>query len=289
MDFHNLARKDVRRAQGVHLYVDMPGFHRAVEEAGDDLQKQRKLIRAASVLRKVQRDLMDEHDIGDIQRQTVRLHALQFRPYDAEKEEKSSKRSEQAVIHAITHNTYVEDVFSEVFDSANYDCACGLSGGTSYIANIGKGGRRELISLGSCANLAAKILLGEKQSICITDDVYSGLPECLKKHFKKDRQVAGNQVYKASKLKWSTHPELAKELGVNWDKDKWKKKTEDYKAKLPLADIEITDANVRIDVDSLTEKKCKRTQAIAYYADLDGFTKYVRTAIAHDFRTASGD
>ena len=30
MDFTNLGRKDVRRAKGVHLYVDVPNFHRVV-------------------------------------------------------------------------------------------------------------------------------------------------------------------------------------------------------------------------------------------------------------------
>ena len=59
MDFRNLGTKDVRRVEGVHLYVDVPGFHEAVADAGNDKQKQKKLVRAGSVLRKVQRDLMD--------------------------------------------------------------------------------------------------------------------------------------------------------------------------------------------------------------------------------------
>ena len=54
MDFNNLAKKDVRRARGVHLYVDVPNFHRAVDDAGNDKQKQRKLVRASSVLRIIQ-------------------------------------------------------------------------------------------------------------------------------------------------------------------------------------------------------------------------------------------
>src|SRR5262245_22770192 len=98
MDFRNLGTKDVRRAEGVHVYVDVPGFHGAVADAGNDKQKQRKLVRAASVLRKVQRDLMDADDIGDIQRQTVRLHALAYKPYDADDEPKAAERAKQAVI-----------------------------------------------------------------------------------------------------------------------------------------------------------------------------------------------
>lgn len=80
MDFRNLGTKDVRRAAAVHLYVDVPNFHRAVDDAGNNKQKQRKLVRSASVLRKVQGDLLTEDEIGDIQRQTVRCMPLPTSP-----------------------------------------------------------------------------------------------------------------------------------------------------------------------------------------------------------------
>lgn len=278
MDFHNLGRKDVRRAQGVHLYVDVPNFHRAVDSAGNDKQKQRKLVRAASVLRKVQDDLLAEDGIGDIQRQTVRLHALTYKPYDSDEENRDSERVKQAVIHAITHNTYFLDAFNEVIgDVQNFKSAVGLAKGTSYIANIGKQGKRELISLGSCANLAAKVL-GSKDTVTITASMYAVLPDCLKEHFQKRDVIAEVQTYEATGLRWTSHPDLAEELNVIWDEEKWKKKTEKYRDGLPLDQIEISDAAVLINVDSLTERKCKRTSAVSFYADLDGFTRYVQEA-----------
>ena len=232
MDFRNLGTKDVRRAEAVHLYVDVPNFHLAVNDAGNDKQKQRKLVRAASVLRKVQGDLLKEDEIGDIQRQTVRLHALAYKPYDSDDESHESDRVEQAVIHAITHNTYVLEVFNDVFkDVRNFSSAVGLASGTSYIANIGKHGNRELISLGSCANLAAKIL-GGRDTITITSAMYDLLPDCLKKHFQKASEIAGVQTYQATGLRWSSHPELAKELGVTWDEEKWRKKTEELQGRV---------------------------------------------------------
>ncbi len=278
MDFRNLATKDVRRAEAVHLYVDVPNFHRAVEDAGNDKQKQRKLVRAASVLRKVQGDLLEHDDIGDIQRQTVRLHALAFKPYDTDDASLEADRVRSAVIHAITHNTYIVDVFNDVLDDVrDFGCAVGLASGTSYIANIGRHGNRELISLGSCANLAAKIL-GGKGTITITDGMFDVLPDCLKGRFKKEAVVAGVQTYRATGLRWSQQPELAEELGVTWDEDKWRKKTETYRDDLPLDSIEISDATVKIDVETLTECNCKRTAAVAFFADLDGFTRYVQEA-----------
>ena len=281
MDFSNLGTKDVRRAEGVHIYVDVPGFHKAVEDAGNDKQKQKKLVRAASVLRKVQGDLLDQDDVGDIQRQTVRLHALVHKPYDSDEENRTARRSQNAVTHAITQCTYVHDVFNDVFDEVCFDCAVGLAGGTSLIANIGKHGDRELISLGSCANLAAKVL-GDKNTITITKGIYDDLSDSLQEHFKKSGIVGGVQTYRATGLRWSNQPELAKELGVSWSEEKWRKKTEKYRDDLPLNEIEISDAQVRIDVHALTERNCKRTEAVVFYADLDGFTRYVQEAEDND-------
>lgn len=229
------------------------------------------------MLRKVQGDLIDQDDVGEIQRQTVRLHALLYKPYDSDEKNLAAIRSQNAVLHAITHNTYVHDVFDEVFDDVHFDCAVGLAGGPSYIANIGKHGERELISLGSCANLAAKVL-GDKGTITITRGIYDDLPASLQEHFKKGGIVGGVQTFRSTGLRWSSQPELAKEFGVSWSKEKWHERTEQYRDDLPLDEIEILEATVRIDVHSLTERNCKRTEAVTIYADLDGFTRYVQEA-----------
>lgn len=278
MDFTNLGKKDVRRAKGVHLYVDVPNFHLAVDDAGNDLQKQRKLVRASSVLRRIQGELMDQDDVGDIQRQTVRAHGLVFKPYDGDDGTKDSDRAKRAVTHAITQNTYVLEVFNDVFnDVRDFSSAVGLSSGTSYLANVGKSGKRELISLGTCANLAAKIISG-KDTITITSEMYDVLPDFLQELFKKDEEVSGVQTYRAIGLRWSKQPELAKKLGVIWKAEVWRKKTEDHRDALPLSEIEISEATVLIDVSKLSERNCKRTEAVTFYADLDGFTRYVQEA-----------
>ena len=151
MDFSNLGTKDVRRAAAAHLYADVPNFHLAVSDAGADKQKQKKLIRAASVLRKVQSDLLKDDQIvggdpvGRIQLQAARLHALCFKPYDDE-----AKRAKRAVVVAISLNSYLYDVFNGVFtDVRNFASAVGIDSGKSLIANIGFHGDRERISLGT--------------------------------------------------------------------------------------------------------------------------------------------
>lgn len=282
MDFRNLGTKDVRRVEGIHLYVDVPNFHRAVKDAGNDKQKQRKLVRAASVLRRVQGEFMERDDVGDIQRQTVRAHGLVYKPYDADDGVRDTERARLAVVHAITQNTYVLDVFNDVFsDVVDFSSAVGLVSGTSYIANIGRSGARELISLGSCANLAAKII-GGRDSIVVTEAMFSVLPESLRTHFKEEGELADTKTYKATGLRWSSQSDLAEELGVEWDSDRWTKRTKELKDKLTLDDIEISSATSKIDLSELTERNCKRTEAVSFYADLDGFTRYVQDAETND-------
>ena len=282
MDFNNLGKTDVRRAVGVHLYVDVPNFHRAVDDAGNDKQQQRKLVRASSVLRRIQGSLMKDDDVGDIQRQTVRAHGLVFKPYSGKDKSNDGDRAKQAVIHAITQNTYVLDVFNSVFDDVrDFSSAVGLASGTSYICNVGKTGKRELISLGTCANVAAKII-GGRDSITISEEMYDVLPACLQDHFQKNKMVADVQTYRATGVRWSRNTELAEELDVEWDDEKWKKETERHRDNLPLDQINISEATTLIDVSKLTERNCKRTEAVTFYADLDGFTRYVQEAEADD-------
>jgi len=284
LDFSNLGTKDVRRADAAHLYADIPNFHLSVKDAGADKAKQKKLVRAASVLRRVQGDMLKSSDfigddeVGRIQFQAARLHALVYKPYAEQ-----PKRARNSVVTAITLNTYIYTVFNQVFSDLprNFQSSVGIAAGKSLIANIGFHGDRERICLGTPANLAAKIL-GPGNTIRITAEVYNQLPKELADCFVKIDDIVEATVYEAKSLRWDTKPELAKYLGVTWKAEKWKKITESYRDDLPLDDMEVRWAEVKIDLESLTERNSRRTDAVALYADLDGFTKYVQEAEQDD-------
>jgi class 3 adenylate cyclase len=280
MDFDNLGTHDVRRVVGAHIYADVPNFHRAVADAGADKQKQRKLLRAASVLRRMQRHLLAGHDIGALQLQAARLHCLNFKPYGDGDEE--AERAERAVVLAVMLNSYLYDVFNPVFaDVRDFSGAVGVAAGRSLIANVGFHGDRELISLGTSANLGAKVLAGV-DAINITEEVYELLPGCLQEHFSKDRILCGAAVYRSEGLRWRRHPGLAEELEVKFDADKLRAKTEEHRDALPLAEMQIGEANVLIDPDSLTERNNKRTSVVVLFVDVDGFTRHVQEAEEND-------
>jgi class 3 adenylate cyclase len=272
-DFHTLGTKDVRRARGAHLYADVSNFHDAVADARGDAQKLKKLVRAASVLRRVQGDLLRAYEIGVLQLQAARLHCLVYKPYNNEAE-----RAMQAVILAVSLNSYLYDVFNDVFrEVRDFDGAVGIAAGECLVANLGFRGGRELISLGSCANLGAKVIDG-MDTITITEDAYALLPSALREHFEKSGTVAGAVTYRAMGLRWRERPRLAEAFGVQFDAERLKQRTEEYRDVLPLADMELSEAQVLIDLDALSERTSKRTSAVVLYADLDGFTRYVQAA-----------
>ena len=93
MDFENLGGQEVKRVHGAHIYADIPNFHLAVEDAGGNKEEQKKLLRAASVLRRVQDQLLAENDVKSIQQQSARLHGLNFKPYNHEDEQSQQEAS----------------------------------------------------------------------------------------------------------------------------------------------------------------------------------------------------
>jgi class 3 adenylate cyclase len=182
----------------------------------------------------------------------------------------------------VSLNSYLYDVFNEVFrEVRDFEGAVGIAAGESLIANLGFHGDRELISLGSCANLGAKVTDG-MDTITVTQDVYALLPEELQGHFEKSGTVARKTTYRATALHWPRHCRLAEALGVRFDSDQWKQKTEEYRDALPLGGMEISEAQVLIDLNALTERNSKKTSAVVLYADLDGFTRYVQAAERED-------
>jgi class 3 adenylate cyclase len=282
MDFENLGSQDVKRVHGAHIYADVPNFHLAVEDAGGNKEEQKKLLRAASVLRRVQDQLLGENDVKAIQYQAARLHCLNYKPYNSEEEESNenrrAERAKRSVIMAITLNSYLFDVFNGVFKEVRkFQSAVGISSGVSYVGNIGLHGERERIGLGSCANLGAKVL-GGHDTITITSDVYEILPDDLKELFSKCGQIAGVGTYQAKGVRWSKYPELMDDLGVKFDEEALKQATEGHKDDLPLAEMDVIEPTTLINPTLLTEGNNRRTQAVAIFADIDGFTKHVQEA-----------
>ncbi len=281
-DFYSLSPTTIVRAKGVHIYADVTNSHLLVAEAGGDKHEQKKLVRGLSVLRRMQGELADERTVGRIQMQGARFHGMCHKPYDGDAGNKEAERATCSVVFAITVQSYLYDVFNEVFDDLkNFYGAVGIDSGKFLIANIGYRGDRELISLGSAANIAAKAI-GESGTITVTERVYDLLPKHLRDHFSEADSVSGSKTYQASGLRWKKHPDLMKQCGVEFSHERWKKRTQEAKDSLVLAEMNVRGVEAPIIVDDLSEKNSKRFDGGPYYADLDGFTACVQAAEKDD-------
>lgn len=269
-DFTALGVKEVRDVYGSHLYIDVPNFNELVTECNQDTQEQKKIIRALNTLQKVQDKLLQEQDLEFMQVQSARTHAINFRPFNDE-----SALVTHSVVCAISHLTYIYDGFNSCFQEiGNLRCSIGISTGDFLVCNIGKLGQRDLLSLGNAANQGAKIL---KDSNCIhiTKETYDLLPSDLQALFEKTKN---SKVFKGSNTRWSVYPELKKKYAPDFDLEKLKSLTEDYKDSLPLSDIEISGTTKKLNFDELTERNNKRFYSASIYVDLDGFSAYVDKA-----------
>lgn len=281
-DFYKLSPTTICRVKGTHIYADVKNSHLLVAEAGNDKHEQKKLVRGLSVLRRMQGELADEQDVGQIQMQGARFHGMCHKPYDGEKVDNEADRATCAVIFAVSAQSYLYDVFNTVFDDLkNFGGAVGIDSGRFLVANIGVLGDRELISLGSAANIAAKGI-GESGTIKVTKRVFDLLPTALQEHFSEAEDVANVKTYQASGLRWKAVPDLARKLGVVFDHEKWKQRTQDAKDRLVLSGMDVSGVEAPIDREALSESNSKRFDAAPFYADLDGFTSCVQAAEKDD-------
>ncbi len=270
MDFSNLGPKEVREVTGSHIYLDIRNIDELVEEAGNDKDKQRKLIRALNTLLRAQNSIFPDQQI--IQVQSARLHLINYKPYEDE-----AGICKGSVVAAISYISFIHDVFNDVFpELLNFKCAAGTAYGKFFVGNIGKKGDRELISLGSAANWGAKVLSGAG-SLSVTEETYLALPADLKTIFTKD--VLKDRVIYSSKISsWNEYPDLKKSYAGEYDPDALKALIEDYKDSIALADIDVTGTIQKIDFTLLSAKNTKRFHSVTLFCDLDGFTNYIREA-----------
>ncbi len=281
-DFYRLGPTEICRAHGAHLYADATNMHLLVADAGNNLHEQKKIVRAVHALHRVEIDLAEEYGVGRMQMQGARFHGMCHKPY-GEDEDSQAKRAACAVGFAITIQSYRYDAFNPVFTdlSAGLRSAVGVDSGQFLIANIGYRGDRELISLGSAANIAAKAI-GGSGTIRITDRVYKLLPDFLRREFEKAGSINGTTVYEATGLRWKTRPDLAEKLGVTFDHEKWKNRTQRAKDDLALEDMDVAGVEEEIDLERLSARRSKRTDAAVFYTDIDGFTAAVQAAEKDD-------
>jgi hypothetical protein len=270
-----LSETNCRQIFGAHLYFNIGNFATLASAATDNKDDMRRLVQGVHIYQREVTRIVEGADTFDavpVHFQGPKLHALMYRPIDDAK-----KLSSHAVLLPLVLRDFTRAVFNPAFTKlANFRVASGSDIGDVIGTQNGVKGDRELLFVGRPANYAAKII-GPFGAHRLTAAVYDALPEELQEVCEPipddDRGLY--------QLKEQTSEEvdgLCTKYGVAWDRTASAERVEDDRKQFPLCDIDISDAEVLIDMDSLSVRNNKRIGAATVFADLAGFTAYIDAA-----------
>lgn len=272
MSLESIPTSKAYRVDGVHLYADILNLDEmlGVTDTEGVMCHKRTLrflnqhYRAASrILSRTAARRVDFHN--------QRLHALVTKPYNTE------EGAEAARIHrAVAISQLIIDVLAQTGDDSddipNARVRVGIDSGETLAVNNGRSGNREPLFLGEAANRSAK-LSGTKdgaEGIFLTNTARAAIGFAEVKDPAKTALT--NEEIKTSQENAElevTATEIVKEWRDDLDKN-------------PIGSFEFsrhTPPFRTMDIHSLTPANSKRQEAISVYADIDGFTAYVKKHI----------
>jgi len=280
-DLHSLLSETCcRKIYGAHVYVDVPNFSDLATLTAEG-EEYRRVIQGLHLYEREVARIVEDGSIFDgvrVHFQGAKLHALFFRPIDD-----SAEIAARAVLLQMVLRHFVRYIFNSEFPKLP---SLSLSGGADLGSAIGTKnghrGDRELLFLGAPANYAAKILTGVDDAR-VTEPLYEALPETLQSYFTATTDDRYNaRVYELESIPIEDLEALLEEHGIKWDRAASQQRLKDDKATYPLNQIEYSDADVLIDIDSLGITNNKRVLAASGFGDVSGFTAYIDKAEDQD-------
>jgi class 3 adenylate cyclase len=277
-DLHSLLSETCcRDIYGAHVYVNVPNFAdlATITAEGEDY---RRVIQGLHLYEREVARIVEGEDIFDgvrIHFQGAKLHALFFRPID-----NTSVIAARAVLLQMVLRHFVCCIFNPEFPKLpNLSLSGGADIGLAIGTKNGHRGDRELLFLGAPANYAAKILTGT-DAIRVTAAIHEALPEALQRYFTEveDRRLDAT-VHELGSVPVEELDDLLDEYGLSWDREASLQRLKDDKALYPLNQIEYSDAEVLIDMDSLGITNNKRVLAASVFGDVSGFTAYIDKSV----------
>lgn len=243
MNLENLSPTDCRVVTGVHLYLDVVNFQSHLDDAGEDKEELRKLLRHLHVYQRLLTSLLYEVDGAEkVHFQGARLHAVFYKPYDTtDVKDPPSKRLAAARQFVAQAKELTALIAKET--GYSFSLEAGLEAGETIATMNGQGGSRELLFVGEAANVAAKKLTGKAGTRYgpVAAPLVPNLPA----------------------------PEPLPE--------RWEKAAAEECASNPISRFELFEPRERIDYDKLGARTAKLDGA-TLFSDLSGFTKLVSGA-----------
>lgn len=280
-DLHSLLSETCcRDIYGAHVYVDVPNFASLATLAAEG-EEYRRVIQALHIYEREVARIVEGQDIFDSVRihfQGAKLHALFFRPIDD-----TAEIAARAVLLQIVLRYFVCRVFNPEFPRLpNVSVSGGADLGYAIGTKNGHRGDRELLFLGAPANYAAKIISGTDK-LRVTTAIYDALPDTLQRYFTEvEDSRLDVTVYEMGDVPTADMEALLEQYGIDWDHETSLQRVRDDKTLYPLNQIEYSDAEVLIDIDSLGITNNKRVLAASVFGDVSGFTAYIDKAVGEN-------
>ena len=266
MNLGNLSLREARIVHGSHFYVDVKNFAQVVSNTTVSREDYKPLHRYLHALRLEQRHIVQCIFDGDkIQVQGQKFHGILYKPYDDD-----ASLAWHSVLIALVITDMMESCLPEVFPQyPQLSPACGVSLGDALVANIGVRGDRELISVGSVANYAAKII-GNSGTVTVTKQLWDVLEADRKLLFTKR-----DDVYVLDRILLGDFEQLVAEEGFAWSRRSSVKRLQETVDAIPLSEINSGEAKVLIDPSSLGPRTMRVCDGGTVYVDIDGYTALV--------------
>ena len=267
MSLEKIPKNKAYRSDSVHLYVDILNLDEILatsDSEGETCHK--RALRFLNLHYRAVDRILNEAGALRVDFHNQRLHAVISKPYDSEED-----RIKKAV--AIAH--LIINVLKETGEDDNLipdaTVRVGIDSGRSLIVNNGRRGGLEPLFLGSPANEAAKLASDHSATgIFLTNNARQviGIP------------VAANTINTPlTKVQIEVCEENAN-LDISKEKiiDAWKDDLENN----PIGSFNFsghTPPLSTLDILALTPSNSRRQELVSIYADISGFTAYIRDHI----------
>jgi len=264
----NIPTNKAYRVKAAHLYADILNLDDMLAVTNVEGETcHRRTLRFLNLHYRAVDRVLNQCDIKRVDFHNQRLHGLIAKPYGDDSE---ADRIHRAVAAA----KLITDVLAETGDDdeqiPNAVVRVGIDTGEALAVNNGRHGGREPLFLGEPANMAAKFAAGGGTGIYLTNAARETIG--LKKVDNPKSTALTAAEIEASQ-------EAAK---LACDKDAIVKAWREDLDTNPIGAFEFsghTPPYATLDISALTPKNSRRQDALSIYADLDGFTAYVRDHI----------
>lgn len=269
-DVLNLPTNVAYKVDAAHIYIDLLNIYDMLGKDSETEQKHRRALWFLNLHQRAVQVILEDADAVKVDFHNQRLHAVVVLPLDDE-----AKRINKAVTIGDSVIKLLKSVSDPDDPLPAAKVRVGIDSGMALAVNNGRRGSREPLFLGNPANIAAKLAAGTgtaRTGIFVTSGA---------------RKTAGLDVVEVEDQ--ATTPLSKTEIeaavaasGLDIDIDDVLETWNDQLADHPLKSFKFTRPTPPLsDFEAIFSEigpaSSRRIEGVTFYADIDGFTKFVAT------------